>query len=71
MSAQGAAACPACGSGRTVEILYEYPISDPRLQEDLRARRAVLAGRPRTGNDPCRRCHKCGYEWDSGKGVRA
>jgi len=63
--------CPACGSGRYAVLLYEFPKDDPRLQEDLKNRHALLTGRARTGNDPSRRCLQCGFEWDHARGRPA
>jgi hypothetical protein len=69
MSNQHPTKCPACGSEHVAALLFEAPGSNPKLQEDLKQRRAVPAGRLSTGNDPRWRCLKCRHEWGHPHGA--
>jgi hypothetical protein len=66
---QRPAKCPACGSDRIAEILFPSPAIDKKLQDALKAGRAVPAGRASTGNDPRWRCLKCRFEWGHPRGL--
>jgi len=69
MTSDRPAKCPRCGSVRVSSLVYASPDADRRLQEELQARRAVLAGRTRTGNDPRWRCLECRLEWGHPRGF--
>jgi hypothetical protein len=63
------AKCPRCGSARVAAIIPNPPAAHSRLFEDLKARRAVLAKRAPTGNDPRWCCLKCRLEWGHPRGL--
>lgn len=63
------AKCPRCGSARVAAIIQSLPAAGSRLYEDLQARRAVLAERATTGNDPRWRCLECRLEWGHPRGL--
>ncbi len=63
------AKCPRCGSARVASLLYAPADAGKRPQEELQARRAVLAERARTGNDPRWRCLQCRLEWGHPRGL--
>ncbi len=60
--------CPQCGSEQVAAIIYAAGIDVQKVDEDIRSRRAVPAGRPPTGNDPRCRCLKCQHEWGHPRG---
>jgi hypothetical protein len=63
------AKCPRCGSARVAAIIQNLPTANSRLYEDLKARRAVLAERAPTGNDPRWCCLECRLEWGHPHGL--
>ena len=63
------AKCPRCGSPRVAAIILNPPAANSRLFEDLKARRAVLAKRAPTGNDPRWCCLECCLEWGHPRGL--
>lgn len=63
------ARCLRCGSAQVAAFIYALPAGDTQVQEDLRAGRAVPAGRAPTGNDPRWRCLKCHFEWGHPRGL--
>jgi len=61
--------CPKCGSAQVAAIIYALPAAGKEIQDDLKSRRVIPAGRTPTGNDPRWRCLKCGFEWGHPRGL--
>lgn len=56
-------ACPSCGSGRVVAIVYGYP--GPELRDLVASGQVHLGGCCVSGDDPDWHCAECGHEWIS------